>query len=143
MERKTFQGTRVNAYRSKNGNPTFVYRINNATEAELATYKAFKGATYRSEIQEVNGQIVECALVWAQTDLGSTAEFYQTPKGDFREDNTAMLSAEAAAKRYTWLQGEIAKQVVAQMDFGFKRKSVNITSNNVETEQEVKGLDKL
>ena len=58
MERKTFQGTRVNAYRSKNGNPTFVYRINNATEAELATYKAFKGATYRSEIQEVNGQIV-------------------------------------------------------------------------------------
>jgi len=42
---------------SKNGNPTFVYRINNATEAELATYKAFKGATYRSEIQEVNGQI--------------------------------------------------------------------------------------
>ena len=54
-----------------------------------------------------------------------------------------MLSAEAAAKRYTWLQGEIAKQVVAQMDFGFKRKSVNITPNNVETEQEVKGLDKL
>lgn len=143
MEKKTFQATRINAYRSKNGNPTFVYRINNATEAELSAYKAFKGATYRPDIQEINGEIVECPLVWAQTDLGSTAEFYQTPKGDFREDNTAMLSAEAAAKRYTWLQPEIAKQVVAQMDFGFKRKSVNITPNSVETVQEVKGLGEL
>jgi hypothetical protein len=135
MEKKEFQGTRVNAYRSANGNPTFVYKITNATSEDVAKYKAFKGANYRSDIQEVNGELVECPLVWAQEDLGNNAMFYQTDKGNFREDNTAMLSAEAAAKRHAWLAPEIAKQVVAQMDFGFKRKSVNITTSTTETVQ--------
>ena len=121
--KKVFKGVLINEYRSKNGNPTWLYKIVNATESELASFKAFKGDTYTNDplIEEINGELVELPLVWETQWHGDVCEFTQTTQGNIRVDNTGMLRAEGFAKRNPWLKEEVAKSVVAQIDFGFSK----------------------
>ncbi len=116
--------TGTNAYRSKNGNPTFVYQVLGATAEQIDKFKAFKGSNYRSELVEINGSVEERPLIWAQQAYDDNTPVNQTIKGDFRVDNAAMLKAEAFARNNSWLAAEVAKQVVAAQDFGFKRRAV-------------------
>jgi hypothetical protein len=144
-EKKIFKGVLINEYRSKNGNPTFLYKITNATDAELASFKAFKGDTYTKEpyIEEVNGEVVEMPLVWESQWHGNNAEFTQSSQGNIRVDNSAMLRAEGFAKRNGWLAKEVASSVVAQMDFGFSKSITKRTELAVQIAQESGPLDRM
>ena len=93
--------TGTNAYRSKNGNPTFVYQVLGATAEQIDKFKAFKGSNYRSELVEINGSVEERPLIWAQQAYDDNTPVNQTIKGDFRVDNAAMLKAEAFARELT------------------------------------------
>ena len=138
MEAKTFQAVLVNpGYISPKGNWTVVYRVTNATPEELAKFKAFKGANYRSDIQEVNGQLVEMPLVWLDCNVGKTAEFIQTTKGNFLQDNSAMMNANAVAKKYPWLAGVLAQQAAQHLNVFGNAKSGNITPVTVEETKNV------
>jgi len=121
--KKVFKGVLINEYRSKNGNPTWLYKIVNATESELASFKAFKGDTYTNDplIEEDNGELVERPLVWETQWHGDVCEFTQTTQGNIRVDNTGMLRAEGFAKRNPWLKDAVAQSVVSQIDFGFSK----------------------
>jgi hypothetical protein len=122
-EKKVFRGVLINEYRNKKGTPTWVYKITNATDAELASFKAYVGSAYTQtpHIEEVNGEIVEMPLVWETQWHGDVCDFTQTSQGNIRVNNTAMLRAEGFAKRNSWLAKEVAQSVVAQMDFGFSK----------------------
>ena len=121
--KKVFKGVLISEYRSKKGTPTWLYKIVNATEAELASFKAFKGDTYTKDplIEEDNGQLVERPMVWANQWQGDTCEFLQTAQGNIIVDNSAMMRAEAFAKNHPWLAQSVGQTVVAQIDFGFNK----------------------
>lgn len=129
MERKEFQAVCVNeGYTSKNGNWTVVYRVENATAEEVAKFKVFKGqyAGKVVDIQEVNGTMVECPLVWLDAYVGDKTKLIQTVKGNFIQDNSQMQNAMAVAKKYPMLKDAIAQQAVQHLNlFGGK------LSNNV------------
>jgi len=119
--------TGTNGYLSKNGNPTFVYRVLGTTNEQIDKFKAFKGSNYRSELEEVNGTVVEYPLIWSNQAYDDNTPVNQTLKGDFRVDNMAMLKAQAFAKQNPWLAQETAKMVVSMQDFGFKKRAVVVT----------------
>lgn len=142
-EEKVFKGVLINEYRSKQGNPTWLYKIINATDAELAKFKAFKGESYTKDplIEEENGTLVERPLVWESQWYGKYADFRQTEQGNLRVDNSAMLRAEGFAKRNPWLKNAVAQSVVAQIDFGFNKSMSNRVADAVQIASEAGPLD--
>lgn len=136
MERKAFQAVLVNpGYTSKNGNWTVVYRVDNATAEEVAKYKVFKGkyAGQVVDIQEVNGAMVECPLIWVDANIGNKIELIQTAKGNFIQDNSQMQNAMAIAKKYPLLAGAIANQAVQHLNlFGGAKAGANVVVNEGE-----------
>jgi hypothetical protein len=136
MERKTFQAVLVNpGYTSKNGNWTVVYRVDNATTDEVAKYKTFKGkyAGQVVDIVEVNGQMVECPLIWVDANVGNKIELIQTVKGNFIQDNSQMQNAMAIAKKYPLLAGAIANQAVQHLNlFGNSKAGAGVVVNEGE-----------
>jgi hypothetical protein len=143
MERKEFQAVLVNpGYTSKNGNWTVVYRVENATADEVAKYKTFKGqyAGKVVDIQEVNGQMVECPLIWLDANVGNRINLIQTAKGNFIQDNSQMQNAMALAKKYPMLQSAIAQQAVQHLNLFGGAKSVNITPVSVEQDANLNGF---
>ena len=144
-KKKVFQAVKINEYRNKKGTPTWVYKIVNATDEELAKYKAFKGDTYTDDpfIEEDKGELVERPLVWETQWYGDTAEFIQTSQGNLIVDNSAMMKAEAFAKRNPWLAAYVGQSVVAQMDFGFNKGMMKRTAVATQIAQEAGPLDGL
>lgn len=143
MERNTFKAVLVNdGYVSPQGNWTVVYRVEDATADEVAKYKAFKGkyASKCVDIQEVNGQMVECPLIWVDANMGNTIEVIQTVKGNFIKDDSAMRNAGAVIKKYPWLAGAVATQAVQHLNLFGNAKSVNITQNNPVDEPNLNGF---
>jgi hypothetical protein len=136
MERKAFQAVLVNpGYTSKNGNWTVVYRVDNATADEVAKYKTFKGkyAGQVVDIQEVNGQMVECPLIWVDANIGNKIELIQTVKGNFIQDNSQMQNAMAIAKKYPLLAGAIANQAVQHLNlFGNSKAGAGVVVNEAQ-----------
>jgi hypothetical protein len=143
MERKKFQAVCVNpGYTSKNGNWTVVYRVENATEEEVAKFKAFKGALASKciDLVDINGTLVECPLVWVDLHMGNRITCYQTTKGNIAFDDSEMKNASALAKKYPMLQNAIAQQAMAHINLFGGAKSVNITPVNQESEANLGGF---
>ena len=133
MERKEFQAVCVNeGYTSKNGNWTVVYRVENATAEEVAKFKVFKGqyAGKVVDIQEVNGTMVECPLVWLDAYVGDKTKLIQTVKGNFIQDNSQMQNAMAVAKKYPMLKDAIAQQAVQHLNLFRGKLSNNVVEVN-------------
>lgn len=143
MERKVFQATCINpGYTSKNGNWTVVYRVENATEEEVAKFKAFKGSLADKcvELKDVNGTLTECPLVWVDLHMGNKIQCYQTTKGNIAFDDSEMKNASALAKKYPMLQNAIAQQAMAHINLFGSAKSVNITPVNEESNANLGGF---
>lgn len=135
------KGIQINGYRSANGNPTFVYKVVGATPAQIEAFKAFKGSNYRSELEEVNGEVVEYPLIWSTDGMQDEVIIRQTPKGDFQIDNTQMLKLEGVMRKSKVFEqaiaSEFAKALIGNMSIGSSKRSTSndATVNSIKTGQ--------
>jgi hypothetical protein len=128
-------------YRSKNGNPTFIYKVIGATPAQIEAFKAFRGGNYRNVLEEVNGEIVEYPLIWSIDGLQDEVAIRQTPKGDFQIDNSQMLRLESVMRKSKVFEqaiaSEFAKALIGNMSIGSSKRSTSndATVNTIKTGQ--------
>jgi len=128
-------------YRSKNGNPTFVYKVVGATPAQVEAFKAFKGKNYRNVLEEVNGEIVEYPLIWSTDGLQDDVAIRQTPKGDLQIDNSQMLRLESVMRRSKVFEqaiaSEFAKALIGNMNVGGSKKQTtnDAVVNSIKADQ--------
>jgi hypothetical protein len=135
------KGIQINGYRSSNGNPTFVYKVVGATPAQVEAFKAFKGKNYRSELEEVNGEVVEYPLIWATDGMQDEVVIRQTPKGDLQIDSTQMLKLEGVMRRSKVFEqaiaSEFAKALIGNMNVGGSKKQTTSDAvvNSIKADQ--------
>ena len=100
----------IRSYRSKNGNPTFVYSVN-ANATDLAAFKNAQGEYYR---EDENG-----SPLWFTTRcVGQSGKLIITTNGNVVPDMSAFDQAASIAAQYGGNFGqELAKQA-AQSIFG-------------------------
>lgn len=62
----------TNFYRAKaNGTPSYTFHLYGLTDAELAAIKTNKGEYYRSDVEDVNGEIVEVPRITLTSKHGA------------------------------------------------------------------------
>ena len=94
----------VRSYRSKNGNPTFVYEVS-GSDADLAKYKEIQGGYYRED--EKTGK----PLFFTVNCIGKTGKLIITSNNKVVPDMSAFDQAASLAKQYGGNFGqELAKQ---------------------------------
>jgi hypothetical protein len=135
------KGIQINGYRSSNGNPTFVYKVVGATTEQVEAFKAFKGKNYRSELEEVNGEVVEYPLIWSTDGMQDEVVIRQTPKGDLQIDSTQMLKLEGVMRRSKVFEqaiaSEFAKALIGNMNVGGSKKQTtnDAVVNSIKADQ--------
>lgn len=98
----------VRSYRSKNGNPTFVYKVN-ANATDLDAFKAAQGEYYR---EDEHGN-----PLWFTTRcIGTTGKLIITTNGNIVPDMSAFDQAASIAAQYGGNFGqELAKQAASSI----------------------------
>jgi len=92
------------SYRSKNGNPTFVYKVSGKSE-DLAAYKSAQGEFYRED--ETTGD----ALWFTTRCIGQSGKLIITTNGNIVPDMSAFDQASSIAAQYGGNFGqELARQ---------------------------------
>ena len=99
----------VRSYRSKNGNPTFVYAVSGNTE-QLAAFKTAQGEYYREDT--VTGE----PLWFTTRSVGQVGSLIITTKGNIVPDMSAFDQAASIASQYGGNFGqELARQAAMQI----------------------------
>ena len=94
----------IRSYRSKNGNPTFVYGVSGSTE-ELAAFKAAQGEHFREDTK--TGE----PLWFTTRSVGNLGKLIITTKGNIVPDMSAFDQASSLAAQYGGNFGqELARQ---------------------------------
>ncbi len=117
----------IRSYRSKNGNPTFVYGVSGNAN-DLSSFKEAQGEYYR---EDENG-----APLWFTTRcVGNTGKLIITTNGNIVPDMSAFDQAASIAAQYGGNFGqELAKQA-AQSIFGNKAQASSETAAPVPSEE--------
>ena len=98
------------SYRSKNGNSTFVYKVN-ANTADLAKFKEAQGDYYRED--------TDGSPLWFTTRcVGNTGSLIITTNGNIVPDMSAFDQAASIAKQYGGDFGQALAQQAAQAILG-------------------------
>lgn len=110
---KTFIAMKVSllrSYRSKNGNPTFVYKVN-ASSADLTAFKNAQGDFYRED--------ADGTPLWFTTRcIGSTGKLIITTNGNVVPDMSAFDQAASIASQYGGDFGQELARSAAQAILG-------------------------
>ena len=120
------------SYRSKNGNPTFVYGVS-GNASDLSAYKSAQGEFYRED--ETSG-----TPLWFTTRcVGQTGDLIITTNGNIVPDMSAFDQASSIASQYGGNFGqELAKQ--AAMDILGNKPSVAAPAAKAEVSDDTEGL---
>lgn len=98
------------SYRSKNGNSTFVYKVN-ANTTDLAKFKEAQGDYYRED--------TDGSPLWFTTRcVGNTGTLIITTNGNIVPDMSAFDQAASIAKQYGGDFGQALAQQAAQAILG-------------------------
>ena len=100
----------VRSYRSKNGNPTFVYEVS-GNQADLDKYKEVQGNFYR---EDDNGK----PLFFTVNCIGKTGKLIITSNNKVVPDMSAFDQAASLAKQYGGNFGEQLAKQAAQAIMG-------------------------
>ena len=114
----------IRSYRSKNGNPTFVYGVS-GTDAQLAEFEAAQGDYHR--IDEETGQ-----PLWFTTRcVGPAGKLLITTNGNVVPDMSAFDQAASLAQQYGGNFGDALAAQAAQSILGvFKAPAPQNTVND-------------
>lgn len=98
----------VRSYRSRNGNPTFVYRVS-GNASDLAAFKNAQGEYYRED--------ADGTPLWFTTRcVGTTGKLIITTNGNVVPDMSAFDQAASIAAQYGGNFGqELARQAAGQI----------------------------
>lgn len=126
----------IRSYRSKNGNPTFVYGVT-GSEADLEAFKSAQGEYYR---EDDNGQ-----PLWFTTRcVGDTGSLIITTNGNIVPDMSAFDQAASIAAQYGGNFGaELAKAAAAKIIGGGASAPTTSSAPAVEPQAEQGGMEDL
>jgi hypothetical protein len=118
----------LRSYRSKNGNATFVYKVN-ATSAELTAFKNAQGDYYRED--------TDGTPLWFTTRcVGSTGKLIITTNGNVVPDMSAFDQASSIAAQYGGNFGQELARSAAQAILGTAAPAGSVPQNTPEQESQ-------
>ena len=97
------------------GTPTYTFHLYNCTDAEIAAIKKNKGGNYRSDVEELNGEVVEVPRVtlWDKhgcKKLGDYAtDLIVTENGSIVNGDLETFELEGALRKSTVMQAAVAQ----------------------------------
>ena len=113
------------SYRSKNGNTTFVYKVN-ANATDLASFKEAQGQYYRED--------TDGAPLWFTTRcIGQTGTLIITSNGNIVPDMSAFDQAASIAEQYGGNFGQALAQQAAQSILGIAPTAVPQPAETTDT----------
>lgn len=116
------------SYRSKNGNTTFVYKVN-ANATDLASFKEAQGQYYRED--------TDGAPLWFTTRcIGQTGTLIITSNGNIVPDMSAFDQASSIAEQYGGNFGQALAQQAAQSILGIAPTAVPQPAETTDTPAE-------
>lgn len=116
------------SYRSKNGNTTFVYKVN-ANATDLASFKEAQGQYYRED--------TDGAPLWFTTRcIGQTGTLIITSNGNIVPDMSAFDQAASIAEQYGGNFGQALAQQAAQSILGIAPTAVPQPAETTDTPAE-------
>lgn len=118
----------IRSYRSKNGNPTFVYKVN-GTSADLDAFKNAQGDYYRED--------TDGSPLWFTTRcIGAHGKLIITTNGNVVPDMSAFDQAASIAAQYGGDFGQELARSAAQAILGTGASSPSAGSTEPSKEQE-------
>jgi len=125
----------IRSYRSKNGNPTFVYGVT-GSDADLEAFKKAQGEYYR---EDENG-----TPLWFTTRcVGPQGSLIITTNGNIVPDMSAFDQAASIASQYGGNFGQELAKMSAQQILGGNTGSAPAASTEVPAEGTEEGLGEL
>jgi hypothetical protein len=97
------------------GTPTYTFKLYNCTDAELNAIKKNKGEYYRSDVEEINGEVVEVPRVtlWDKhgcKKIGDIAvDLIVTENGSIVNGDLETFELEGALRKSTTMQTAVAQ----------------------------------
>lgn len=125
----------LRSYRSKKGNPTFVYEVD-GTEAQLAEYKRIQGGFFRED--EATGK----ALWFTTRCIGQTGTLIITTNGNIVPDMSKLDQAASIVAQYGGNLGESIANAAAADFLGLSAPAASApVASAPAVEEEVEGED--
>ena len=110
-----------NFYRAKaNGTPSYTFNLYDLTDAELTAIKNNKGEYYRSDVEEINGQVVEVPRVTLSSRHGASGigayatDLIVTVNGSIVNNDIELFELEAALSKSPAMQTAVAQAQAMQ-----------------------------